>query len=470
MSMLAPVAPNAPAPFLSKLRALLTSPTAVLLAAGLVLPNLLTLATLGSFIDVGLPPRTGCILLYAALAMCARLIPYFLTVILYLAILAFDMVWTLSVSFGLRPHDLVTAVDEAERIHFLHSPLYVALIGVIAATTIGALYLLSRRAQIARGNLVVLLGAALALAAVDYVSNSDPHYNFGAVFGRNVPNVSAANVSGFTEVAGVNGRNVVLVIVESLGNMLDAKARARIASPIYDPSITSKYKVSYGRVVYYGSTTSAEMRELCDTRAPVGEFVPSSGYSCLPDRLYMRGYATTSIHAFYGSMFDRAQWYPLIGFHKMEFGDRLMPQLKRRCGMAFRGACDADLPPLIEKVAAQNTKPNFIYWLTLNTHIPVAPGEARTNFGCERKDNGFGLRRVCRMAELWHDVFRAVAQLALDPKFGPAEILMVGDHAPPLWSKKGRREFEAGKVPWYRLTPRADMVVAKAHGTTGAAH
>ena len=431
----------------------------MLLGAGLLLPNLLSLATLGSVIDVGLPPRTGCILLYAALAMCARLIPFFLTAILYLAILAFDMVWTLSVSFGMRPHDLVAAIDQARRVHVLESPLYVALICVMAATTLSALFLLSRRAQLARGNLVVLLGAGMALASADYVSNADAHYNFGAMFGAGVPVVSAADASGFKAVAGANGRNVVLVIVESLGNLLDADARARIVAPIYKPSITEKYNVSYGTIVYYGSTTSAEMRELCETRAPYSEFTKTSGSSCLPERLHMRGYTTTAVHGFYSGMFERNRWYPRIGFDKMEFGEALIPQFKRECGRAFRGVCDADLPPLIERVAAETKSPDFIYWLTLNTHIPVVPGEALTKFGCERPNNGFGLRRVCRMAELWHDVFRSVAQLALDPRIAPAEILVVGDHAPPLWSKKGRAEFEAGKVPWYRLTPR-DGVVA----------
>jgi len=450
----------------ASIHSLVRSPTTVLLGAGLLVPNLLSLATLGSFIDIGLPPRTGCILLYAALAMCARLIPFFITVILYLAILAFDIVWTLSVSFGMRPHDLMAAIDQARRVHFLHSPLYVALICVMTATTLSALFLLSRRAQLVRGNLVVLLGAGLALAAADYVSNADAHYDFGAMFGRHVPVVSAANASGFKTVAGANGRNVVLVIVESLGNLLDADARARIVAPIYEPRITEKYNVSYGRIVYYGSTTSAEMRELCETRAPYAEFTKSSGSSCLPERLHMQGYATTAVHGFYSGMFERNQWYPRIGFHKMEFGEVLMPQIKRKCGTAFRGACDADLPPLIEQVAAETKSPDFIYWLTLNTHIPVGPGEALTNFDCERQDNGFGLRRVCRMAELWHDVFRAVAQLALDPSIGPAEILVVGDHAPPLWSKKGRAEFEAGKVPWYRLTPRNGVIAANARGET----
>jgi hypothetical protein len=38
----------------------------------------------------------------------------------------------------------------------------------------------------------------------------------------------------------------------------------------------------------------------------------------------------------------------------------------------------------------------------------------------------------------------------------PTEILLVGDHAPPLWSKAGRALFTPGKVTWVRLTPRAD--------------
>ena len=60
------------------------------------------------------------------------------------------------------------------------------------------------------------------------------------------------------------------------------------------------------------------------------------------------------------------------------------------------------------------------------------------------------------MAELWHDVFAAVARIARDPAVGPADILLVGDHAPPLWSKRGRAEFAPGQVAWYRLQPRRD--------------
>jgi hypothetical protein len=64
------------------------------------------------------------------------------------------------------------------------------------------------------------------------------------------------------------------------------------------------------------------------------------------------------------------------------------------------------------------------------------------------------------MAELWHDVFAAVSKLALDPSIGPADILIVGDHSPPLWSRRARAQFEPGLVAWYRLTPRDDAIAA----------
>jgi hypothetical protein len=52
------------------------------------------------------------------------------------------------------------------------------------------------------------------------------------------------------------------------------------------------------------------------------------------------------------------------------------------------------------------------------------------------------------------ELFQSVAQLARD--LPGTEIMLVGDHAPPLWSKAGRRLFTPGKVTWVRLTPKDD--------------
>lgn len=455
----------------SLLLRLLRSPNATLLAGGVLLPNLLSLATLGSFIDIGLPPRSAAILLYACLAMLARRIPFALTVLMFLCVLAFDIVRTISLMFNLAPAELLAALDQVRRIHFFASPLYITLISAMTVTTAASLYSLSQRAKLLRGNVYLLFGVTLALASLDYVTNVSANYQFGSMFGRNQPVVAAADVSGFNKVAGANGRNVVMVMVESLGYLKDAKARERIAAPLYTPAIAKRYRVTSGHTTYYGSTTAGEMRELCDTRAYYADFAPKHGHSCLPNRLDRRGYTSIAVHAFSGGMFDRKDWYPEVGFKKELFGKTLIKQTGRTCGSAFLGACDAVLAPVItaaSRQAAKSGKPRFLYWLTLNTHIPVPPGEARTNFHCTRANNRFGQTTVCRMAELWHDVFTVISKVALDPAVGPAEILVVGDHSPPLWSKRGRAQFAAGQVAWYRLSPRNSMTMASKNRSPAA--
>ena len=56
------------------------------------------------------------------------------------------------------------------------------------------------------------------------------------------------------------------------------------------------------------------------------------------------------------------------------------------------------------------------------------------------------------MAEIWEDLFDAISRLALrNPE---TKILLVGDHAPPLWRRSASRQFETGRVPRIRLAPR----------------
>lgn len=429
-------------------------PTAKLLLAGLILPNLLSLATFLSIIDIGLPPRTSAIVLYGVIAISARKLPFGLIVALYLGILAFDLVWTISLMFGLAPTEFLIAMEHAQRVHLFSSPLYVGLMATICVTTVMSLMLLRRREDMVQGNAYVLFAAVIVAAAIDLAANTSAHFNYNAMFGRDQPVISAADVSGFTNVVGSNGRNVIVVVVESFGYLIDENARARVAAPLSDPRIVAAYTVTSGHAEYFGSTTAGEMRELCDTRTPYNVFANQSGAQCLPAVLRSKGYFTLAIHGFSSGMFERRDWYPKVGFNQTMFGDELQQQLPRRCGNAFRSVCDADLPPLIARQAAKAKGPRFIYWLTLNTHIPVATGDATANFGCVTGRPEFSPPAVCRMIELWNDLFSAVGQLAVDPELGPSEILIVGDHAPPLWSKRGRGRFAPGQVAWYRLTPR----------------
>jgi len=50
------------------------------------------------------------------------------------------------------------------------------------------------------------------------------------------------------------------------------------------------------------------------------------------------------------------------------------------------------------------------------------------------------------------DLLQAVTTMAAG--LLSTEILLVGDHVPPLWSKQGRHRFTPGQVSWVR-SPRA---------------
>ena len=58
------------------------------------------------------------------------------------------------------------------------------------------------------------------------------------------------------------------------------------------------------------------------------------------------------------------------------------------------------------------------------------------------------------------DVMDDIAAIANDPDLPPTDIVIVGDHTPPLWTRSGRNAFAPGKVAWYALKARANEQLA----------
>jgi phosphoglycerol transferase MdoB-like AlkP superfamily enzyme len=161
------------------------------------------------------------------------------------------------------------------------------------------------------------------------------------------------------------------------------------------------------------------------------------------------------LHNFTGNFFQRKDWYPRLGFETQLFRDDVSAYATRQCGGPFRGPCDVDMVPFISRQLREARKPTFFYWMTLSTHVPIAPHEGSPRLNCTREGGPVGQVEVCYMTEMWMDVFESIARMTAD--IAPTEILLVGDHAPPLWSKAGRRLFTPGQVTWVRLTPKANV-------------
>jgi phosphoglycerol transferase MdoB-like AlkP superfamily enzyme len=194
------------------------------------------------------------------------------------------------------------------------------------------------------------------------------------------------------------------------------------------------------------------MRELCETRNSYETVLDGKKFICLPKELKDRGYQTVAVHNFTGAFFDRMQWYPKLGFDREIFMKEIAPSVHRLCGGPFRGPCDADVAQIIQQKLRDAKQPTFFYWMTLSTHVPIAPHEGTPRLDCAHDGGRIGHVEVCYMTELWMDMFQGVVQLARD--LPDTEVLLVGDHAPPLWSKAGRELFTPGKVTWVRLAPK----------------
>jgi hypothetical protein len=437
----------------------LWTPTVFLCLVGIILPNALSLVAL--VLGIGSPPRTAAIMAYATLALIGRNVPAPVTVALYLAVVIYDAVSTIALLFNLAPSEIVLALHLTGNLHLFSSPLYIGIaFGLALLLGVNIVMLTRNRELLRKGNPIVMIGLALAFAAADFAVNTSAAYQFGTLAAAGKPMESAADDSGFRAMA-LAGKEprVVMIVVEALGHFANPASEKILLSPFADPELAKLYNVTSGETTYYGSTTAAEMRELCDTRKPYQDALEGKPFVCLPRQMKDRGYHTSALHNFMGTFFERMQWYPKLGFDDEFFFKDLAPSMHRLCGGPFRGPCDADVAPVITQKLREAKQPTFFYWMTLSTHVPIAPAEGTPRLNCAQGGGKIGNEEVCYMTELWMDLFQSVAQLARD--LPGTQIMLVGDHAPPLWSKAGRNLFTPGKVTWVRLTPKAEQQVSQ---------
>lgn len=425
--------------------------TLYLLTGGLILPN--ALAVIGG-LWIGVPTRTTAIAVYAVVALLCALLPRIFIAPLFIVALLIDCLGIVAHIFFLDPSLIAQNIPAFTHVRLLASPLYVELtLANVLFIAANIAFLTRFRAQMARGSRMVF-GLLIACAMMfDIQANGSTNLDIGPAAGIGKPFQSAVQKSGFAGLTetGRPRRNVLFVIVESLGYLRDAEQRRVLFSAFDDPALKDRFAITTGTTSFYGPTAYGEMRELCGVRAYYTVMFGDHPPSCLPRAFAERGYRTFSIHGFTSQFYDRLSWYPKVGFARSAFEGTTQRHYDRRCGGPFVGLCDVDIAARLSERLAETKDPLFIYWLTLNSHVPVRAEEATPRHDCA-SGGPFGDPEVCVMAEIWEDLFDAVRSLALaNPE---TEILLVGDHAPPLWRRNARRQFVTDRVPWIRLAPR----------------
>jgi hypothetical protein len=253
--------------------------------------------------------------------------------------------------------------------------------------------------------------------------------------------------------------NMVLVLVESWGLAEDSTLRNAMVKFYAQPDLLAKYQVLQGQVPFYGATIAGEARELCGNsigyylmRAPASDL-----RSCLPQRLSTLGYEPIAVHGFNGHMYIRSAWYPTIGFQEQWFHEQLHQQGLSDCNGLFVGTCDADVAGWIgRRLDGDSSRPKFIHWMTLNSHLPVpVPVSLPNAEPCLAAEGLEPDSQLCSWYQLVMNVHRSVTQLALDPMARPTVFVIVGDHAPPFGDPSLRDRFSQSDVPYVVLVPRS---------------
>jgi hypothetical protein len=254
--------------------------------------------------------------------------------------------------------------------------------------------------------------------------------------------------------------NVVLIVVESWGLPLDAHLAQTLTAPYDDARVAQKYDISSGTVPYTGLTVPGEARELCHSTIGFGilHASPDLVKRCLPALFHSRGYQNFAVHGFVGQMFYRSSWYPSLGFDRSWFGPELRKMGLPECPGAFPGTCDRSIAGWIGSalLSEQQDRPRFIYWVTLNSHLPEPAHPDLPDDGvCATQPALKNSAALCSWFRLVRAVHQSVEQTALIPTARPTVFVLVGDHAPPFGDPQLRADFSRTQVPYEILTPVA---------------
>ncbi len=252
--------------------------------------------------------------------------------------------------------------------------------------------------------------------------------------------------------------NIVLVLLESWGLANNTDLANEIVQPYAQPELLARYKVLQGTVPFYGPTMGGEGRELCGSRIGF-KLMTATAKSlkfCMPDKLLAEGYNTIGVHGLDGHVFKREDWWTRIGFKKVVFRDEFSKMGLPECPGAFPGICDAAIAQWMTKtLETSDAKPDFLYWMTLNSHLPVpVPAALASGAPCSIAPILKERPAVCSWYQLVANVHRSVAQMAESNLARPTVFIIVGDHTPPFADTLSRNAFSATHVPYVILLPR----------------
>lgn len=409
------------------------------------------------------PYRSFFVLLLSLVCLLGLLLPRTLFFVLLLSVMTVDVLVLIANFFQMPLPMLFDSLRYAGNLNIMSSLVYVAaLVALLVSFAVTFWAVTNFKQQREAINILPFFVVLAVYAGVDYWANAEPQEFELAqtlISETYVPIDDAASKhSGLEAALTRDGKhNILVVMVEGLGALASPELGDLIWQPLLETDVAERYDVQTGSTVYFGSTTAGEVRELCLLKGDYRDFRGRENSDCLPGQAVEAGYRTAAYHGFTGSFFERFDWYPKIGIQELNFLETRAGLARDEdlpiCGVAFQGLCDTDVARAVADFLLKGEGDRkFAYWLTLNSHKPVMPGEVPARLGCD--DGGaFNDVELCRMAEQWLNISYLVKEIALNDSLADTDIVLVGDHHPPLFTRNARKLFVPGHVAWLHLKP-----------------
>jgi len=362
-------------------------------------------------------------------------------------------------AFNLEANGLLSLAQFAEHARPLESLTYVAAAGIVATAAVLAVRGVTPLPREGRNlHMIAAFVLTLGFAQFDSFATAATSNSYKRLPSRDMPVQSATKSTGLFS-PDARHRNTVVILVESLGIPVDEMVGRQFKADWFRPRWAEAYTVSHGAIPFYGSTINASLRELCLVYSDMDN-VDFRRADCLPRRYARAGYETVGFHGFDGGFFERSTWWPKVGFSTMAFGDDLIAQGARSCGGMWPGACDVDIADIIGKRLRSARRPQLIYWVTLNSHLPVLAGASPGIGVCDQGGTYLSSKSLleCRLSLAHHDLAEAITRLVMDPALPPTDFLIVGDHMPPFLARRERMDFDGYRVPWILLRSKAETL------------
>lgn len=255
-----------------------------------------------------------------------------------------------------------------------------------------------------------------------------------------------------------NYDNVILIVVESLGLAKDHDLQKMLSDVFLDKKIQDNYEVISRNIPFFGSTTPAEFRELCGKKFNAN--YPKSTdkdklLGCLPSLFSKNEFSTYGIHNSNHYFYHRSMWYDNLGFDNIIFAEEMESHygLQTIYGPPFPGVRENEVFDVVLKDILKKPERKFLYFLTIESHIPVFSDMNRNGFSKIAGDNPIlkNDKQIRGMYEMYYNIFYHVSKLAKEMSGKKNIFIIVGDHKPPFTVNEESELFDDTNVPFFVL-------------------